>query len=421
MRKLAAFALLSLACSSVATAADWLDLKDFGPVTQRVAITVENPADVDAPAALVHVPMGQIRKVIPDAKVGQICVVDPDTKPAKREAADQNFVPFQVSAKTLIFTLPLKAHEKKTVYAYTAASPLNLPGFPAMTAYDSRHAYRSFENKYAAFRMETGPGANTTGMAIDCFGKTKKGEGLRLVELYGTGHDSYHKLNYWGVDILKVGSGPGVGGVYVLAGDQVGRPNEVSTFVDCLYQGPVETKLRVSAPVEVAGKKFSVVRYLTLVGEDRAIHDEVTIQGDDLAGVQLGFAVRDLPDCKWVEQPDKGFGFQTGKANQPNYKAVGLGVTFAPGEYVKTIELPAEGKKDAGGHMYVLKGDVKDNTLTSRHRVFDIWDMDGQLPNGPVETPDELTPPFQSWLSTGAALDQHPVQVTLGDKAESKP
>src|SRR6476620_8401960 len=127
MRKCAVVALLVVACAPVVRAADWFELKDFGPVTQRVAVTVENPADVDAPAGLVHIPMGDLRKVIPDASVGKVCVVDPATKPAKREAADQNFVPFQVSQRTLIFSLPLKAHEKKQLFVYVAPTPLNLP------------------------------------------------------------------------------------------------------------------------------------------------------------------------------------------------------------------------------------------------------------------------------------------------------
>jgi hypothetical protein len=415
MRKLATTALLFLACASSTQAADWFELKDFGPVTQRVAVTVENPADVDNPAALVHIPMVNLRKLAPDAKAGQICVVDPETKPAKREAADKNFVPSQVSQRTLIFTLPLKAGEKKTVYVYTAPAPLNMPGFAIGTQYDSRHAYRSFENRYAAFRMETGPGANTTGMVIDAFGKTKAGHGVRLQEIYSV---DYHKLHPWGVDILKVGSGPGLGGVYVIAGDQMGRPEQYTTFVSQVYTGPVETKLRVTAPVKIGDRQVTVVRHLTLVADDRAILDEVTLQGDNLDGLQIGIGVRDLPNCTWVEQPEKGYAFQTGDANQQNYKAVGLGVTFDPKSFAKITDLP---DKANGGHVYVLNPTKSaDNALVSRHRLYDIWDMDGQLPAGPVETAEQLRAPFESWLAGGAKVDRSPVKVTLGDKAESK-
>src|SRR4051794_25182682 len=87
---------------SVGRAEDkWFELKDFGPVTQRVGVTVENPADVAVEAAVVHLPLKELQGKLQDAKEGQIAVVDPETKPAKREAADQNFVPAQVSGGTL--------------------------------------------------------------------------------------------------------------------------------------------------------------------------------------------------------------------------------------------------------------------------------------------------------------------------------
>src|ERR1043166_8501135 len=88
-----------------ARAADWFELKDFSPLTQRVAVTIENPADVANDAALVHIDLASLSKVLPDAKDGQVCVVDPKHKAAKRDAANEEFVPAQVSENTLIFSL----------------------------------------------------------------------------------------------------------------------------------------------------------------------------------------------------------------------------------------------------------------------------------------------------------------------------
>src|SRR6059058_1333063 len=127
IRKFALLALVLLTCN-LARAADWFDLKDFGPVTQRVAVTVENPADVPVEAALVHLPLGDLQKTLPDAKADQLCVVDPEHKPAKRDAADLEFVPHQVSSDTLTFAVPLEAHGKKIVHIYTAPQRLNMPG-----------------------------------------------------------------------------------------------------------------------------------------------------------------------------------------------------------------------------------------------------------------------------------------------------
>src|SRR6059058_5692279 len=96
--------LLALVLMPCARAADaWFELKDFGPVTQRLAVTVENPADVPVEAALVHLPLADLQKSLPDAKAGQLCVVDPagpENQP-KRDRANEWFVPHQVSNETL--------------------------------------------------------------------------------------------------------------------------------------------------------------------------------------------------------------------------------------------------------------------------------------------------------------------------------
>lgn len=413
-KHLLAVLVLSMAVGPVVLGADWPKIEALN-FTQRLAITVENPSDVPTGAGLVHIPLAELSKSLPDAKAGQVAVIDPTTPTPKRDAADQYFVPFQTSNGTLIFSVPLKAHEKKQLFVYTtpdAKAPI--PGFAMGTGYDSRHAYRSFENNYAAFRIETGPGSNTTGMSIDLFGKTAAGKGLRLAELYQNGHDSYHELQYWGVDILKVGNGPGLGGIYLYIGDQMGRPAYQTISTECLYSGPVETAIRFSAPVEVAGRKLTVSRVLTLVAEDRSIWDEVTVEGD-VSGVQIGIGVRDLPNCKWVEDPKRGIAFQTGDANQQHYKAVGLGCVFPPDQYVKTLELP---NKADFGHIYVLTGKAEGGKLVSKHRLGAIWDMDGQLPK-PVNTAGELTAPFASWIDAWAAQRDQPVRVEMAGQVET--
>jgi len=402
MRYAKLFGLLtSLSLISTTHAAAWFELEGTGTsFTQRVMVTIENPADVPTEAALVHLPLNELRSTLPDAKDGQVAVVDPTTKKAHREQADKNFVPFQVSNDTLIFAVPLKAHESKQLFIYTSPQHAILPGFPAKTGYDSRHAYRSFENNLMAFRMETGPGANTTGMAVDLFGKSKKGQGLRLVEIYEQG--DYHHPQTWGVDILKVGSGPGSAGAYVIAGDEMGRPAADQTNVNCVYSGPVETLIRATAPVKIGDRTVTLVRNLTLVADDRSIHDTIEIQGDNLQGLQLGLGIRDLPNPTWREVPDKGYTMITGDNNQPGCKVVGMSAVFSPSLYVKTIDLP---DKKNGGHVYVL------NTQKTEHRIASIWDGDGQINNAA-----DLEKTLQRWSD----LRDHPIKIEVAKEAEKK-
>jgi hypothetical protein len=378
-------------------------------------VTIENPADVPVEAALVHVPLKDLQRALPDAKERQLCVVDPSTKPARRDAADQDFVPFQISNGTLIFALALKPHETRQVFVYTAPEKLNLPGFPPKTAYDDRHAYRSFENNLIAYRMETGPGANTTGMGIDAFGKTAKGKGLRLVEAYESGHDSYHKLSYWGIDILKVGYGPAIGGMYVISGDALGRPEFQTTYVECVYSGPVETLVHMSAPIDVAGRKVMAERMLTLVGDDRTIRDEVKITGDNLDGLQLGIGIRDLPNNSWTEKSDVGYAMCAGDANQPGYKSVAIGALFDSSSFSRVIPIEDPKNKPGygdGGHIYVLNAKPQNGAIVAHNRLTMIWDGDGELNNAAD---------FDKALQRWAAQRENPIKVSLGQKPESKP
>jgi hypothetical protein len=410
------FALVLLIVCSVAArthAADsgnWLQLDGLGQLTQRLTITVHNPADVDTDAALVHVKLSDLASKLADAKEGQIAVtytVPPKPEP-KKDRANEWFVPFQVNDGVLTFAVPMKAGEKKELFVYTSPNRLNMPGFPAKTAWDNRFAYRSFENNLMAFRMETGPGANTTGMAIDLFGKTAQGKGLRLVEAYEHGHDSYHKLQYWGIDCLKLGSSPGVGGIYIVAGDQMGRPTYQTTIVECLHAGPVETLLRVTGPVEVGGRKVMVERMLTLWGDERGIDDDVRVTGDNVADLQLGIALRNLPNEKWTEETSTGYAMVNGDNNQPNYKRDGLGVVFDPSEFDRVVDLK---DNENGGHVYVLKARQQNGALVSHHHLGAIWDGDGQISEAGE---------FGKYLAQWSKRLNKPATVQIGGRAESK-
>ena len=423
-------ALLAIVWCGPARAADapanWFELKDLGPLTQRVAVTVENPADVPVEAALVHIPMGDLRKLLPDAAPNKVCVVDPSanaTTQPKRDRANEWFVPHQVSNRTLIFAIPLGAKEKKTLQIYSSPQPLNMPGFPPKTAWDNRYAYRSFENNLIAYRMETGPGANTMGFGIDAFGKTRQGKGLRLTEAYEHGHDSYHKLAYWGVDILKVGYGPAIGGIYVLAGDgsgeaNQGRPQIATSRVELVYTGPVETLIRCIAPVEAGGKKVNVTRMYTLVGDDRTVRSEDRVEGDDLNGLTIGIGIRDLPSGKWIEKENPGYAISAGDTNQPEsgYSSVAISGVFPKSGFDKVIELkdPKGAKPGFGdaGHLYVLKPDKQDNALVAHNRLTMIWNGDGEL-----STPEELQKACERW----AKQRDNPIKFELAKESESKP
>src|SRR5207248_3604378 len=190
--------------------------------------------------------------------------------------------------------------------------------FPAQTSADIRpgHAYRSFENNRQAYRIEVGPEAKTTGLAIDLFGKNKAGFGMGAILASKIYKGNYHKMQDWGIDILKVGFSPGMGGLYVIDGDKSGRTGAKTTEFQILEgeNGPAVTRVRAHGPVEVNGKKVDVARTLALTADYRGIDDEVEITGEPkaLEGLKLGVGILELPNNKWKEDPKAGWAFGEG-------------------------------------------------------------------------------------------------------------
>src|SRR5205823_367711 len=140
----------------------------------------------------------------------------------------------------------------------------------------------------------------------------------------------------------------------------------------CLYSGPVETVVHMTAPVQVAGKKVTAERTLTLVGEDRTIHDEARITGENLDGLQMGVGIRDLPKNTWTEKSDPGYAMCAGDANQTGYKSVAICALFPKSGYSKMI--PVEDTKNKpgygdAGHVYVLNAKPENGAITSQNRL----------------------------------------------------
>ncbi len=385
---------------SAAHAADWFHLGD-AQFAARVPMTIENPSDADNPAVFVSVGMLKLGEMMPDASKQNVCVTDD---------ADE-IVPFQVrkmEKEHLEFVVPVKAKSTKTVYVYASKDPIKVPKFEPKTSTDIRQAYRNFENEFTAFRMEVGPGANTTGMAIDLFGKTRAGQGVQLKNIYKS---EYHHRQPWGIDILKVGLGPGLGGCYIVLGDKLGRTDRYTTDFKVLYEGPVVSTVQAAGPAEVDGKKFTITRTVKCLANDRALLDQVEVKADnadDLNDVKIGLGLRDLPKQTWTEKPDAGYAFVAGDGNQAGTKKLGLGVAFDPASYVKMQEIT---DKNNGGHIYVLTPQNNNGTLRITDRLLAYWDGDGWI-NNPQQ--------FESALEGYGKTMNSPPQIHVATDAEKR-
>ena len=451
---------LLLNTQSFAADAAWYKL---GKVTfpERRTIKITNPTTAPVQGFPVRINLNDLP--VSDEARGTAVIVDPEAKPSQEGETGGALVPHQVINSVLTFSASVPPNKDRTYYLYTTKDPIQGVHFVPQTSADIREAWRSFENNKMAFRIEVGPKAKTTGLTIDAFGKTKQGqaEGAILKKIYDT---DYHEPQPWGIDILKVGTSPGLGGVYVVDGDKLARTNHETTEFKVLEgeNGPVMTKVQAQGPVEINGKKLTVIRTMTLTADDRGIRDEVEIKGDPkaLEGLKLGIGIRNLPQDKWTEDPKTGIAYVDGTGNQKGTDRMGLGFAFVPAKYVRTeqIRTPATAPTTStttapapttapttaptaapttatapvtapstapttvastapttapliidtinGGHIVILTPDPHDGGLISRHHLGAYWNGDGD-----VSTADAFAKVLADW----SLLLQSPAKVDIGN------
>lgn len=419
------FALCSFAILSTVRAADWYRYGDV-QFPERRAITIANDTDATVNGFAVRVNLAEL-KVSPDA-AGTAVVVDAEAKPALAGEAGGAMIPHQVPPRTntLSFSISLPPRQKKTVWLYTTTQPINGVGlFAPQTSAHVLEAWRSFENNKTAFRIEVGPGAKTTGLTVDLFGKTAAGQKAGAILASQIYKCDYHKLQPWGIDILKVGSSPGLGGVYVIDGQAIGRTSAESTQFDILEEGPILTRVRAHGPVEINGRKLDVARTMTLTADDRGIDDvvEITLQpppkeekpstapstkpAPTLDGLLVGMGLRNLPNETWAEDAKAGYALVDGDGNQDGTQHLGLGFAFIGEAFVRAQ--PIDDKVN-GGKIFILKPTAGDKVLTSRHHLGGYWNGDGE-----VKSKEQMVKVLADW----ATILKQPPKVEIG-KPEHK-
>jgi hypothetical protein len=357
------------------------------------SLVAHNPGELAVENVAVRV------ELPPEAQPSHLLVIDEKQNPAR-------VVPFQVNNGILTSVLSIAPNEKRQLSVLVTNSPVPLPPFEQKTTVDMRDAYRSFENNLMAFRIEVGPDAKTAGLAIDVFGKTQRGRGVNLQQIYAT--PDYHSMSDWGMDILKVGEGPGLGGIYLVRGNESGRTMAEETEFEILERGPVQTVVRATAPVQMSDRTFTLVRTMTLTADDRSIDDVVEVRGEasEVKDVMVAVGLRDLPDEQRVERPESGYAFVHGTGTEGGVKIVGLGAAFDSRQFIAMHDLP-----EGMGRVYLLKPEPFSEGVRSRHRLAAFWEHDSQ-----ITTPQQ----FEQELHRLAQRIMTPVEASLERRGNSR-
>ncbi len=110
----------------------------------------------------------------------------------------------------------------------------------------------------------------------DIFGKTKKGVFLDSIGL----GENYHKLQPWGMDVLKVGNSLGAGSLAMYKKDSLYRLEQTKTATyQKLADGPVRAIIKLEfGGWQVDDTSYDVDEMITIWGGKRWYHDQVIVK-----------------------------------------------------------------------------------------------------------------------------------------------
>jgi hypothetical protein len=183
---------------------------------------------------------------------------------------------------------------------------------------------------------------------VDVFGKTTDDMVLQQVGL--DGFDSYHEMQPWGMDILKVGKALGVGSLALFHDGKAIRVDETDSIISRITEnGPVYSSITTDYyGWDVAGQKLDIQSILGIHAGSRLTHQQVRVNGtpDNLATGLTKDSSAPLQTSKGSEEQ---WGYiATYGVQSLNKDNVGLAVLFKPQDLLEISE-------DEHSHVVKLK------------------------------------------------------------------
>ncbi|RAW00206.1 DUF4861 domain-containing protein [Pseudochryseolinea flava] len=382
-------------------------------------VTVENPTDVNRESVLITILKKEINNVASD--------FNPDNFSAwidKTEIASQ----FNKHNEPGIYLVldQLKPREKLNImiryntsgsaeHHYTKRTQAELSHKTGGTFVNREYVGGAFKNvnylrvpaehkDHSWFIRYEGPGWESDKVgyrfyldqrnATDVFGKLTPE--MVLQNVGQDGFDSYHEMQPWGMDVMKVGKSLGLGSIGMLSDNKISRV-EFTDSVTCriiengdLYSA-IETKY---LGWKVGERKIDVKSILSIHGGTRLTKQSLTIKGDP-DNISTGI-VKDKAATLISSKGDKSkFGYLATWGNQSlNKDELGLAVFFDPQNYASFTE-------DEFSHIVKLK--PSKSTLT--YYFLAAWVKE---PNG-----IQSEAAFKAYIDTVAKDLATPVKVTI--------
>ena len=204
---------------------------------------------------------------------------------------------------------------------------------------------------------------------MDIFGKRTS---EMVLDKAGIEGQNYHKLDDWGMDVLKVGNSLGAGAIAIGIGDEIYRvgPSNEAGF-RLLVQGPVRSVFELWFKGVPAGdRSYDLVHRISICAGDHFYRSSVKVDG--LHGDEVLYTgIVDMHELPQLEINYAGLKISATHGAQGFMDEVlGLGLLVPKNQFVRYVEAPKSGDGVTITHMAAIQ---LNDDAASNYAFFAGW------------------------------------------------
>jgi len=315
------------------------------------SLVIHNPLNVERTNEVVVVS----RKLFSQKNESLVPVIKKGTKIYITQTIDRNHdgqwdeLMVQVSlaphAKDTLEVKWAKKNEQRT-FQKTTNVHLSLRSDTGISSAEMNEAvrFRGFKQNIARpyYQME-GPGIENDKVAFRSFFDYRNGKDIYgkivdtpVLQKVGVGA-SWHQMQYWGKDILKVGNSLGAGALAVQENEQIIRLGDADTTTfNVLYEGPLQASFVLDFKQwDVANGKQNGTETISISKGNFYYKNDITLSLSSLQYLVAGFANFGIDKVAYSVYNKKFSAVSTyGKQADGTDTNLGLAIMFATDEYV---------------------------------------------------------------------------------------
>ena len=371
-------------------AKDW-----YGGFRKRCVLGIKNPSHRWLPEHPIVVQVRDIVEAVPDFNpahyllVASERLVDDRVIPSQVDDTDENGHPDE-----LVWVQSLAPRTTTEILCYYNPQGQHQVAFAAkaqaLEDWDKNFEDIGWESNWCAYRMFDGQ--------IDFLGKRL--EGLYLQE------KNYHQLADWGMDVLKIGSSAGLGGISLWKEDRPiplmdpGGEGLLKIENAILSSGPVRSLVRVRfSEIPSMPADCEVTLLMSAYADNRFSQQDILIRGQGAETLLYSPGLMKLPQDQWQINSAAGTLASWGLMDR-QIQDVGLGLVFSPETYIGFSET----KWDRHVRLKIGPGQK------ARHYIVGTWRKGRTY---------RYSPDLNTWSAELAALGvqlRTPIHVTISQK-----